>query len=198
MLGLGTGIHEIAIKFKDLKFASEEGHPFWEKYSRRGNEALSWMKLLPQLRAVFKMSQFSFYFGGVVLFALVAFGIINTLFMSLYERMFEFGVIRAIGTRPGGIRKLIVLEAGCLGLLSILIGIILGFVLTFLLTKVGLDSRGIEYAGTTIREMFYPELQFRQYIIYPLWVLGLTMLVGLYPAVVAGRMNISAALRKSL
>jgi len=128
----------------------------------------------------------------------VAFGIINTLFMSLYERMFEFGVLRAVGTRPSGVRRLIVFEAGALALLSIAMGTVLGFGLTFAMSKIGIDYRGIEFAGTTFYDLLYPVLHVQQFLIYPLAVFIFTLLVGLYPARVAGKMRVADALRKSL
>lgn len=198
MLGIGNCVHEIAIKFKDLKFATAEDNFFWGKYSVDDNEAVSWTILLPQLKAMLGMFNISLLVMAVILFGIVAFGIINTLFMSLYERMFEFGVIRAVGTRPSGVRRLVVFEAGALSILSIALGIILGFIVTFIFTKTGIDYRGIEIAGTTMYEMLYPVIHIQQYIIYPASVFIFTLLIGLYPAIVASKMSIANALRKSL
>ncbi len=198
MLGVGDGIHEIALKFKSPSFATEGNTSFWETYSAGGNEAVSWAVLLPQLRGVLQMVWISLVFMAVILFGVVAFGIINTLFMSIYERMFEFGVLRAVGTRPSGARRLIVFEAGALALLSIAMGMALGFGLTYAVSKVGIDYRGIEFAGTTFSDLLYPVLDVEQFIIYPLGVFLFTLLVGLYPARVAGKMRIADALRKSL
>ena len=198
MLGIGTGVHEIALKFRSLEFAAEDNTLFWEKYSVNGNEAVSWMVLLPQLKSVLSMVWVSLVFMAILLFGIVAFGIINTLFMSLYERMFEFGVIRAVGTRPGGVRRLVVFEAGALAVLSIAMGTILGLIITFVVMKTGIDYRGIELAGTTFYELLYPEIHIRQFLIYPAAVFLFTLLVGFYPAGVASRMSISEALRKSL
>lgn len=198
MLEIGNSVHEIAIKFKDLKFATKEDNTFWEKYSIDDNEAVSWATLLPQLKAVLGLFWISLIFMAVILFGIIAFGIINTLFMSLYERMFEFGVIRAVGTRPSGVRRLVVFEAGALSILSIVMGVILGFIITLILTKTGIDYRGIELAGTTMHEMLYPVIHIQQYVIYPVAVFLFTVLVGLYPAIVASKMSISNALRKSL
>ena len=39
---------------------------------------------------------------GLVLFLLAALGVVNSIFMSIYERLYEFAVTKAIGTRPGG------------------------------------------------------------------------------------------------
>lgn len=198
MLGIGKNVHEIAIQFKDIHFASQEKDPFWSEYSVHDNEAVSWTQLLPQLDAMLGIFWISLMVMGIILFGIVAFGIVNTLFMSLYERMFEFGVIRAIGTRPSGIRRLILFEAGALSLLSIALGSVLGFILTLIFVKTGIDYRGIEIAGTSIHEMLYPVIHAQQYIIYPLAVFAFTLFIGLYPATVASKMSISEALRKSL
>jgi ABC-type antimicrobial peptide transport system permease subunit len=144
------------------------------------------------------MTGISLFVMCLILASVVVFGIINTLFMSLYERMFEFGVLRAVGTRAAGVRKLVIFEAGALGIVSIILGVILGFVSTLLFTKTGIDYRGIEFAGTTIKDMLYPEMNVLQFIIYPIGVFIFMLIVGLYPAFVAGRMSIADALRKSL
>ncbi len=198
MLGIGQGVHEIALKFRSIAFASEKGNPFWTEYSTDGNEAVGWTVLLPQLEGVMRMLWVSLAFMAVILFGIVAFGIINTLFMSLYERMFEFGVLRAVGTRPSGVRRLIVCEAGALAVLSIAMGSVLGLGLTLAVSKIGIDYRGIEFAGTTFVDLLYPVLDVRQFLIYPAALFLFTLLMGLYPAVVAGRMRVADALRKSL
>jgi ABC-type lipoprotein release transport system permease subunit len=198
MLGIGSNVHEIAIKFRDMKVSLQEDNPFWTKYSTDDNEAVSWLTILPQMGPILGMFWISLLFMAIILFGIVAFGIINTLFMSLYERLFEFGVLRAVGTRSSGVRRLIIYEAGALAVLSCIMGIILGFIFIFIVTKTGIDYRGIEITGTTIREILYPVFHIQQFIIYPIAVFAFTMLIGHYPAIVAGRMSISNALRKSL
>lgn len=198
MLGLGNDVHEIAVKFKNLEDASNENLPIWSKYSQEGNKMVSWVELLPDLKSVFEMTGIMLAVVGIILFAVVTFGVINTLFMSLYERLFEFGVLRAVGTRPGGVRRLIVFEAGALALISIVVGSALGFLLTFIFTRTGVDYRGIEFAGSTIYEILYPVIHVRQYIIYPAAVFFFTLLIGIYPAAAAARMPVTEAMRKSL
>lgn len=198
MLGIGSEVHEVVLKFKDIRFSLQKNNPFWSKFSTDGNEAVSWLKIMPELESILGMFWLSLLIMGLILFGIVAFGIINTLFMSLYERMFEFGVLRAVGTRSSGVGRMIIFEAGALAVVSIALGIVLGFLLTFILSKTGIDYRGIEFAGTTIRELLYPVMRISQFIIYPIAVLVFTMLIGIYPAVVAARMSVSDALRKSL
>jgi ABC-type lipoprotein release transport system permease subunit len=198
MLGIGDNIHEIAIKFKDIELALQEDLPFWQKYSSNGNEAISWTKILPQLKAVFDASGISRAIMMVILGIVVIFGIINTLFMSLYERLFEFGVLRAVGTRPWGVGKLMLFEAGALGVVSVIVGLVIGGLLNLVFFNVGIDYRGIEFAGSMIQEIIYPVLKWSQFVVYPLGVFLFTFIIGLYPAIVAARMSIAEAMRKSL
>ncbi len=198
LLGIGNEVHQVALRFTNLDFSMKKELPFWGNYSVDGNEAVSWITLLPQMKAIFDMTALSVGMMVVILGAVVIFGIINTLFMSLYERMFEFAVMRAVGTRASGMRKLIILEAGALAIISIFMGILIGLGLNILLGHTGIDYRGIEFAGTTIHELLYPEMKFHDFILYPAGVFVFTLLVGIYPAWWAGKMKVADALRKSL
>jgi ABC-type lipoprotein release transport system permease subunit len=198
MLGIGENAHAIVLDLTDIDFGLDEDFFLWEKYSKQGNECFGWTKALPQVKTAFELSRFSTYILGLILFGIVALGIINTLFMSLYERMFEFGVLRAVGTRPSGIAQMIVYEAGFLAVLSIVLGAILGFLVTYITAWVGIDFKGIEYVGVTFRRLLYPIMTIRQFIEYPIWVFVFTTLVGLYPARYAAKMVPAAAMRRSL
>ncbi len=198
MFGIQDDVHEIAIQFTSSQYGSDESLPFWQKYSQNGNEALGWTKILPELKASLSLTGFSTLLIGVILFGVVALGIINTLFMSLYERMFEFGVLRAVGTRPVGVAKLILFEAGALAILSIILGNIIGFILTYIITKVGINYTGIEFAGVTFRHLIYPVMEIRQFIYFPFWAFILTIIVGIYPAIYAAKLKPAVAIRKSL
>ena len=197
MLAIGNNVHEIAIKFTSIAYSQDMTLPFWDTYSQQGNEVLSWTELMSQLTVVLEMTKYSKYIMGVILFGVVVFGIINTLFMSLYERMFEFGVLRAVGTRPFGMARVILFEAGALAIVSIGLGAILGFVLTAALAHIGIDHTGIEMMGVTMQEFIYPVLEVQQFIIYPIWVFIFTIIAGLYPARHVAKMAPVDAMRRS-
>ena len=197
MLALCAGAHEIALKFIDSISAEDQNLLFWKTYSQGGNKARSWTEVLPEVQAMFEMSKFSKYIMGFVLFGVVVFGIVNTLFMSLYERMFEFGVLRAIGTRPFGMARLILFEAGALAVLGIILGTIFGFCVTLIFATIGIDYTGIEMMGITMQELIYPEMRIQPFIFYSIWIFIFTIIAGLYPARYAAKMSAATAMRRS-
>ena len=198
MLALGNGIHEIAIDFQDLSFAEDKSLDFWGRYSRNGNEALGWKEITPALGAMLEMTDFSVFITAAILFCVVVLGIMNALFMSLYERMFEFGILRALGTRPLKMALMILVETGTLALISIIIGTALGFAVSLYFSVHGIDYTGIEFAGVTFREPVFPVIKLHQYYKYPIYLFLFTLAVGLYPAVYAARMKPVDAMKKSL
>ncbi len=197
MLALDSSIHEIALKIaKDGTLATETS-PVWAEYSDQKNEAASWAELVPQIKMAVDLSNFSLLILGLILFAIVALGIINSLFMSLHERMFEFGVMRAVGTRPSRMAILILVEAGALGVIAVILGVALGTLAVAVTGSVGIDYTGIEAMGVTFRNRLFPLFQLRQFILYPVAVFLVTLLIGLYPAVHAARMQPAKAMRRS-
>ena len=196
MLALDADVHEIALKFISTS-AEDQNLLFWKTYSQGGNKARSWTEVLPEVQAMFEMSKFSKYIMGVVLFGVVVFGIVNTLFMSLYERMFEFGVLRAIGTRPFGMARLILFEAGALAVLGIIFGTIFGFCVTLIFATIGIDYTGIEMMGITMQELIYPDIRIQPFIFYSVWIFVFTIIAGLYPARYAAKMSAATAMRRS-
>jgi len=197
MLTIGNRLHEIAFHFKDLHIANNAEDPFWAAYNDNGNETQPWKELVPGMKAVLEMTEYSSFIVAGILFMVVALGILNTLFMSLYERMFEFGVLRAIGTRPFRMALIILFEAGLLGMLSVIIGVSMGFALTYIFSIVGIDYTGIEFAGMTFQKAIYTVFDIKQYLTFPLSLLVFTMLIGIYPAVYAARLTPAKAMRRS-
>jgi ABC-type lipoprotein release transport system permease subunit len=198
MLALPGQVHEIALKLARIRLGQDSSHPIWAKYSENGNEALGWASLLPELNYALKLTDFTIYIMAIMLVGIVALSIINTLFMSLHERMFEFGVMRAVGTRRGGVIRLIIFESGALAFLSIILGSILGFLLLLISSRVGIDYSGIEFVGVTLQKAIYPVFRVSQFVRYPLWIFFFTLVIGIYPALYAAKIAPAAAMRKSL
>lgn len=198
LLGIGHQDHEIALRFTSLKLAGDLSLPFWKKYSSNGNKAISWREMVPQLDSVIEMSDISAAITLLLVFGIVGLTIMNALFMSLYERMFEFGVLRAIGTRPFKMGGIIFLEAASLSFISIILGTIIGVLFIHYFSVHGINYKGIEFAGVTINEFIYPVFMIKQFTLYPAMIMLFSVIAAIYPAVFAAKLTPARAMRRSL
>jgi ABC-type lipoprotein release transport system permease subunit len=198
MMGLGSEAHEVVLRFKDGDGSEPSHEALYRLLSLGGNEALDWSKLLPDVKVVLDYSAYVAWILVFLLAALVALAILNTQFMALYERMFEFGVLRALGTHPLHLGGLVVLEASSLGFLGVLLGLALGYLITSVMGHIGFNYTGIEYAGVVFQEAIYPETRALQYTLMPFAVWVFTMLVACYPASHACRILPAKAMHRSL
>lgn len=196
ILGIGEAIHEIAFNFTNIKFSEDTNLDFWGKYSQNNNIAESWTQLVPNLQGAFKMAGLSITIIGFILFFIVALGIVNTMYMSIYERFFEFGVLRAIGTRKREMFKLIVFEAASLSIFSIFIGILLSLLVLYLTNLSGINYSGIEYSGVYMQDNIYPLISLKQFVLYPIILFILTIIISLIPAIQVAKILPAEALRK--
>jgi ABC-type lipoprotein release transport system permease subunit len=198
LLALEGRVHEIALRFHDINNSGDRTLPFWKKYSTDGNEAVGWKDLVPQLEGVIDMTDISTVITSSLVFCIVAVIIMHALFMSLYERMFEFGVLRAIGTRPLNMALIIFFEAASLSVISIIMGLLLGSGVVSFFSWYGIDYRGIEFAGVTISDLLYPELALTQFTFYPVMIFIFSIVAAIYPAVFAARMTPAKAMQRSM
>lgn len=198
LLALGMGTHEIVLKFKNIDDAGDRSLMFWKKYSQEENEAVGWRDLIPQLDGVIEMTEISTVITSSLVFVIVAVIIMHALFMSLYERMFEFGVLRAVGTRPVNMALIIFLESASLSLISILLGLGLAFLVMQIFSVYGINYKGIEFAGVTITELMYPVMTIKQFTIYPFLIFIFALIAAIYPAVFAAKLTPARAMQRSM
>lgn len=198
MMGIGDSVHEIAFNFEQANRATQTDLPIWSRLSTEKAIAQGWTELMPQLSAMLQLSNSSTLIAAVILFILAGLGVINGMFMSIYERTYEFGVLLAIGTRRSSIFRLILAEGLVLAVGAVIIGALLGLLLTAWGAAVGIDYGNMEISGVSIAEVIRPEYHINQYTVLPVWVLIMTLIACLYPALHAARIVPARALHKSL
>ena len=81
------------------------------------------------------------FFIKLMLIAIVLISIMNVMIMAVYERIREIGTIAAIGTLPGKILNMFVIEGFCMGVAGVLIGDLVGISLVYILnlSKISYD-----------------------------------------------------------
>ncbi len=198
LLGLEGELHEIAIRFPDSMIAMDTDLEFWSTFSTDSNKAEGWPVLAPQITSMLRMINVSLAIMAAILFGLVLFGIINSLFMSVYERMYEFGVMKAVGTSKLNITTMVLFEAFWLGVVGSVLGAAFGFAIIEYYANVGINFGDITFSGVMFDKPLYTIVDWSRIWIYPLSTLLFTTLAGIYPGIHAGNLNPSEAMRKSL
>jgi putative ABC transport system permease protein len=72
-------------------------------------------------------------FIQLMLIAVVLISIMNVMIMAVYERIREIGTIAAIGTLPGKILSMFMMEGLCLGVIGAVIGDVVGSIIIYIL-----------------------------------------------------------------
>ncbi|MFD2231417.1 ABC transporter permease [Alkalimarinus sediminis] len=197
MLGI-NGVHEISIRLQNVDLADDSNLALWQTLNNKNLETLNWRELTPQLSSILNMSGYSTLIVSIIMFVLVALGLINSMFMSIYERHNEFGILLAIGTRPQQLFWQILLEGFLIGLLSLVGGVVLGIALSYWKSIDGIDYSGMEMSGVTMNEPIYLIINYLSVAKIALSILVITVLSCIYPAIHAARLQPSFAMRKAL
>jgi ABC-type lipoprotein release transport system permease subunit len=168
------------------------------RLSKQGGDAVAavpWHQNQPDLSSFIAMKVAGAIFMEVVIGLLVAAGIFNTLFVSVMERVREFGIMTALGFPPGSLFALVMFESLWLGLLGLGLAALVAAWPYYYLSTTGIDiaaqlgAGGSEVAGvaitTIMRAYIYPE----NLAMIASAALGATLLSGLYPAWRAGHVE---------
>ena len=117
--------------------------------------------------------------------------------MAIFERTKEFGVLMAIGTTPGRLTKVLLIESMTMAAIGIAAGIFIGSLLTLYFQLHGIDISGsselLSQFGITGR--IYPKLSWISAVSGPTAVLIITFLAALYPALRVRKMKPVAAMQ---
>jgi ABC-type lipoprotein release transport system permease subunit len=189
MLGIGEDVSEIDVLLPDYHEAPRYARMLAGQLTKYGITARSWQQVQPLLVVHLDLySTFTFIWYFVV-FVAMGFGIVNTTLMAVYERIREFGLLKALGMRPLRIVRNILFESAWILLIGMGCGTLLGILSSWLLSFTGIDlsafAKGTEYFGIT--RIIYPKLITGDLISANAVVLVLGLIISLYPALKAAR-----------
>jgi ABC-type lipoprotein release transport system permease subunit len=163
-------------------------------------EVTAWPELIPEVVQLMILDDIGAWITMGILIVVVAFGILNTILMSVFERVREFGVLRAIGMRPRAVFSLVLAESALLALLGIAIGIAIAIPLVLWFEQNPIPMTGESYQA--VAEVFRIEpvivFAFRasHFVVTPLIIFVVAMLSALPPALRASRGRPVDALRE--
>jgi putative ABC transport system permease protein len=185
LLALGNKVNVIVIRANDLNNLNEIRNNLGAKLPNKSLTVLPWNKVNPELQQAIQLDNISGILFLGILIVIVAFGILNTVLMSVTERFREFGVVLSIGMPQKKLTYLVYIETLFIALIGLIFGNLLGYFVNYYLIL-----HPIVFGGELKRlyELYHflPELrsslQISIFIYVSFSIIGISILSCLYPA----------------
>ena len=158
----------------------------------------TWRELMPTMATMIDSTRGIVTIVFYVIYVVIAILVLNAMLMAVFERIREFGVMKAIGVAPGTVVKIILLESALQTAFAVVIGVVLAAPGLWYLSNYGIDTGalgGISLMGVAFNQIWYAIVT-----PYTIWgpVVALVVMVSLavlYPALKAARISPVEAMR---
>lgn len=187
--------HEIAIFLKDYQQSKIVQEELKRQLPRM--EILTWKELDVMLSYLSgAMDQYLYFIMVIILIALI-FGIVNTMMMSILERVKELGMLMAIGMNKRRILVMIVYETIFLTLTGALFGIFIGMLAISYLGHHGIDlslwGKGLSQFG--IAPIIYTTIKTSYVVDVVIMVIFTGFVASVFPVIKALKLRPVEALK---
>ena len=197
LLVLEGRVHEIAVTVRSLDDVGPLSKILEKKLSA-GEANLSvepWQVFARSFYIAMQADKAGMWITLLIIVLVVAVGVLNTVLMSVLERQREYGVLKAVGTRPVQIIKMVLLEVNILGIICIILGTAVGLLLNYIFSIHGITiPEPMTYGGIKFQHMF-TEINIRSFYIPAATVLLSATLVGFFPALKAAHTDPARSMR---
>jgi ABC-type lipoprotein release transport system permease subunit len=161
-------------------------------------EVMTWDMMMPEILQFIAMDRVSSHIFVFILYMIVAFGILNTIQMSVFERIREIGIMLSIGTSPVRIFSMILTESFIISVIGITAGMLCGWALSFYFTVYPIDFSEYQaemelYGMSTL--VYYAKMKPYDFAVTALTILVLSLTFTAFPAGRAAKLNPVRAIR---
>lgn len=123
-------VHAVVIRCRDAGAVKAIAEKMGKDIQRPDIEVLWWEDLIPEIIQFVRIDQGAGYIFSFILFIVVAFTILNTIQMSVYERTREFGIMLSIGTSPQKVFAIVMLESTIISGIGVAAGTVFGMLVS--------------------------------------------------------------------
>ena len=195
LLVLDGRVHEIVVIVSNINRVDKITSAIETQLNDSTLDVAPWQVIAKSFYRAMRLDQQGDAIGRLVIMLIVAIGVFNTVLMSVLERTREYGVLKAVGTKPVQIFWLVVCEVIIIALGSICVGAILGSLLNYLFSIYGITyPQEITYGGMKLKTL-YAEVNVRCLVIPAITVMLSATIVSLFPAIKAARIMPAKAMR---
>lgn len=187
ILSMQGRVNEIAVRLNDIETVPAVQADLLPQFSSEETDIQSWREIQPELAYISDATWQMNYLILIIILLALAFGILNTMLMAIFERIKEIGVLMAVGMSKARIFTMIILETVFLSLTGAAAGMLISAWLVYATAKSGINlsmfAQGLETFGMS--SMVYPQLEPQFYVTLAIMVMVAALLSSLYPAIKA-------------
>ena len=194
-LSMGPSAHEIAVITDSPKSAEALALRIQTALTDERLHANPWQVVEETFYNTMKADKEGNQVTTIIIMSMIAIGVLNAVLMSVLERTREFGLLRAVGTRPRNVFWLIIIETLVLGFLSSLVGLAVSWPLLAQLSETGIPMPNPVDVGGMSFDTIMTEVSAFTLLAPGALVLGTCLIVSLWPAVRSARVTPIQALQ---
>lgn len=180
-------ITDINIKLFNIDDAKPKCQAIRNRFSVYGED---WETANAPILMSFVIRNAMTYIVVLTLLVVAGFGIYNILNMTIYEKMKDIAILKAVGFEGGSVIQIFMLQSLIIGFFGAIGGLILGFVTSFALSRMPFDTGGVLATDT------FPVNMTPWFYVYGvIFAMVTTAFAGYFPSKRASKIDPVAILR---
>ena len=197
LLAVPGDVSAIAVRLNDIETAEAAIQSLAASLTAPEQQVVSWKSLMAEVVQMLDLIRINLRVILIIVFAVVALGVMNTLLMAVLERRREFGLQLALGTQPAQIVRTVLYESLVLGALGLGAGMIGGALIVGYFHTAGFDLSAYSVTGRVpgLTSIIYPTILIANIWLPAAALFFTSVAAALYPAWRAARLDPVQALR---
>ncbi|MCP5278684.1 MAG: ABC transporter permease [Thiobacillus sp.] len=190
------GVNTLVVELKHTEDTGDVAELLGQRFDGKGLEVNSWLKLNDFYAKTVKMYDVQFGVLRLIILLMVLLSVANSVNMSVFERVGEFGTMMALGNRSRKVTELIFMENTIIGLGGAVIGVVFGILLAMVISAIGIPMPPPPNADLS----YIAHIRVVPSVVAGAFLVGFvaTLIAALPPALRVRRIPVVDALRQSI
>jgi ABC-type lipoprotein release transport system permease subunit len=187
-------VHQISINVSNIKKVPSITKQIRQELAGLGLDIEPWQEVAKTFYRSMQADKQGNYVFHFIIMLIVSIGVLNTVLMAVLERTREYGVLKALGTQPTQIFRMVIIEVAAMTVISLVIGCLMGLLTNYFFMVFGFKIPPTEVGGIVMDTM-KSEINAQSFYTPALLVVISALLVSLFPARMASKIQPARAMR---
>jgi ABC-type lipoprotein release transport system permease subunit len=187
LISLPAGAHEVVLMRSDRSTDLQQATQLVKDKVDADLEVMNWQQLMPIINRFLETADLQTLIMMIFTYIAVGSVVLNAMLMSVFERIHEFGIMKAIGVKPWQLIRLIYFEMLIQTCLAVVLALLFGSGWAWFIQEHGIDmsslADGISFAGIAFDPVWYAALTLKAVVVPSLFLFLIAAIAVIYPAI---------------